>query len=783
MPTTTCRHCANPVPADRNDAFCCAGCAAVHQLLEREGLGHFYDLRGDQTLAPVNPQHLQPRDESWLLKLAAEVPPGQALRLSLQGVSCLGCVWLLERLFARCEGAGRLVIDPLRGELELLADFNRFDLLQFAREIQGFGYLLGPAEAGASQEAATGLRQLQQRMGLCGAFAMNAMAFSLPAYFGMPAQFAFASWFDLIAAVSATLSLLIGGSYFISRAWKSMRAGVLHIDTPIALGILAAYAGSLLGWLNAQAGLKYFDFVATFIFLMLAGRWAQQAAVLRNQRRLMRDASVAGFFSVKGKAEPVAVEDLRLGDLIVVKPGQALPVACRLRDQDAAISLEWISGESLPLHKQAGQLLLSGALNIGNQSLQAEVLEPWSRSTLHHLLEARRQVTWRDESLERLLVIYLRSVLLIAVLGFLWWCWRGHGWLAALQVMISIFVVSCPCALGVALPLAEELACREAEKSGVFVRQLGLWKKLLRLRHVVFDKTGTLTSENPRLRDPGELDALDDLAQAALRTMVTGNLHPISRSLFDALGPGATLPSAVVEERIGEGLWLTDHEGQQWALCRDPKGQGTLLLCDGQALATLHFDEVLRAQAAAEVRALKHLGLKVQILSGDQQERVNPIARRLDLDDAQAIGCMSPADKAAWLREHTQQDGLFLGDGANDSLAFDDALCAGSPVSGRSFLEQKADFYFLGNHLGFVCELLRTARTHRLASRRVFAFSVSYNALTVVAGLCGMLSPLAAAVLMPLSSLATLGIVGLTFRKGRGQRIAANATHLMAQPT
>lgn len=780
--TTTCRHCANPVPANRSDCFCCAGCAAVHHLLEREELAHFYELRGDQVMAPVSPHLLQPRDDGWLRNLAANLPEGTTLRLAIQGISCLGCVWLLERVFARSQGARRIVIDSIRAELEIQADFNRFDLTAFAREIQAFGYLLGPAQENGAQESSRSMEQLQQRMGLCGAFAMNAMAFSLPAYFGMPANFAFAGWFDLIAATSASASLMVGGSYFAARAWQSLRAGVLHIDTPIALGIIAAYAGSMIGWLADEPGLKYFDFVATFIFLMLAGRWVQQAAVQRHQRRLMRDSSVATSVAVEGFQEPVALGDLQIGQRIEIPQGQAIPTAARLLDPEASISMEWISGESAPIRKTLGQLLNSGALNIGSRPLRAEILESWPNSTLHQLLKARRQVHWRDEGLEHLLAVYLKTVILIAVLGLGWWWMKDRHGLTALQVAISVLVVSCPCALGVALPLAEELACRQAERIGVFVRQLGLWKKLLRLRCVAFDKTGTLTTENPRLRQPELLQGLSDNAKQVLRTMITGNLHPISRSLFDELGPGATRSDCSLQERVGEGIWLTEPNGLQWVLQRGVDGQGTQLLCGGQNLTTLHFDETLRPQAQSELQTLQKLGLGVFVLSGDQPQRVAQMAERLGLGSSQAMGAMSPAQKAAWLRANTNHDALFLGDGANDSLAFDAALCAGSPVSGRSFLEQKADFYFLGSHLGFVSELLRVAQRHRRATRLVFAFSVSYNAVTVAAGLAGMLSPLAAAVLMPLSSLITLGLVRLSFAQPRAGRRESPALQLAAKP-
>lgn len=759
------------------DGFCCAGCSYVHDLLYRQGLDHFYDLKGGAALPPVAPQALRERDYEWLAGLSTEAERGTErdaveLRLAVQGLSCVGCVWLIERLFARHAGALRVNVDVVHGEVKLAWQRGAFDVVALARDLQSFGYLLGPPHQEGRKKESSGL---ERRMGVCGAFAMNAMAFSLPAYFGMPRDFVFAPWFDLIAAFSATLAMAVGGSYFLERSWRGLRAGVLHIDTPIALGVTAAYAGSIGGWVAGVEGLKYFDFVAIFIFLMLAGRWAQQAAVDRNRRRLMRDTSIPEVVAVlndAGMEEPQPVASLRPGVRFVVKPAQTVPVAARLAGVAASISLEWINGESEAQSREAGQLLPSGALNIGTQALLAEAVETWEDSTLRRLLEARRETEFRDVRLERLLRVYLAVVVIIGSAGAAWWWAHGAGLAQALQVMISIFVVSCPCALGVAVPLAEEMAASCAEKLGVFVRSLGLWKKLMRVRCVVFDKTGTLTLENPVLENPGALRELTAVERAALRHLVTGNLHPVSRSLYDAVAfeeDGVFQEAGVVKETVGHGLAFTAADGQEWSLekPRHRLAGDVVLMRGGRVLAAFRFTDQLRSQSVQEVEELKRRDITVCVLSGDRLRKVADIARKLGLPPECWQAELTPEAKAEWLKDHNEDDTLYVGDGANDSLAFDQALCAGSPVNGRSFLEQKADFFFLGHSLRFVSGLLDVARLHRRATRRVFVFSVTYNIATAVAGLMGCLSPLAAAVLMPLSSLCTLSLVAFTFRRGK----------------
>jgi Cu2+-exporting ATPase len=739
-------------------------------MLQQEGLGRFYDLKGTQNLPPVSPQAMRQQDYAWLeaSTIAATAQRtdeniAAELGVSIQGLSCMACIWLIERIFAKMGGT-QVNVDIARGELRMAWHPGQFDPVEFARELQRFGYLLGVPRADAGSGTDNGL---ERRTGLCGAFAMNAMAFSLPAYFGMPDDFAFARWFDLVAAASATLALFVGGSYFAQRAWQALKAGVLHIDTPISLGILAAYAGSIIGWLSGEKGLKYFDFVAMFIFLMLGGRLVQQMAVARNRRRLVRDPSIP---------EADALEALKAGESFTVKPGQAIPVAAKLEDAHASISLEWINGESDACSRSSGQLLPSGALNAGARSLTALALEAWRDSTLHKLLEARRGSDNRDPRLEKLLRGYLIVVVLAGVIGGIWWWQHTGGWTKALQVMISVFVVSCPCALGVAAPLADDIAASRAEAHGVFVRTLGLWKKLTRLRQIVFDKTGTLTLENPVLVNADPLAALDEKARQALRHLTSGNLHPVSRSLFDALGgtPHQVLDAEVIETP-GQGLHF-EQNGVVWALNRSKDGSADAVFTrDGAEAAAFRFHDALRGESSDEVHLLSKRGLRISILSGDREPKVAVIAEQLGLGRDQWHHSLTPDEKAAWIAAHDPLGTLYIGDGANDSLAFDAASCAGSPVTGRSFLEHKADFYFLGHSMRFMSTLLDIAATHRRAVHAVFGFSVAYNTVTATMGLFGHLSPLLAAILMPLSSLATLSLVALMFHR--------HASQLVQQPT
>ncbi len=767
-PESSCLHCGTPVPPDRT-RFCCAGCEHVFTMLTEGGFDNFYNLRGNATLAPVPPQALRERDWQWLEELAgqAEARTSDAasvqLDLAVQGLSCLGCVWLIDSIFKPLPGAQRIEIQSARGLLRLTWQRGAFDLTDFARRVQQFGYLLGKDGAAPAGDVFS----LGRRTGVCGAFALNAMAFSLPSYLGMERTFLFASWFDLIAACTATLALLVGGSYFAQRSFAALRRGVLHIDTPITLGIAAAWLGSMAGWLGGVDELRYFDFVAIFIFLMLAGRWLQQSAVERNRRRLLQSTTIPESVTQvdgEGNEKSISITQLARGDVLLIKPGEVFPVTCALNSPHATLSLEWINGESDATSRGTGQQIPSGALNIGGATVKATCLETWDASLLHQLADTAAG----DQSAPQfagLLSGYLAAVIVIGLAGFFYWLAHGAVVGHALQIMISVFVVSCPCALGVATPFADDLAATTMERLGVFVRTSGIWQKLARVRTIVFDKTGTLTMENPRLINPEVLEALGAREKSALQVLVAANLHPVSRSLFEALGAMPEPHHTAVEEVIGMGVKYTDDQKCEWSLGRPglrAEEADTIFTRDGVELAAFRFRDSLRPQTVAAFDTLRRKNFAMHLLSGDRAEKVARTAQALNITPANWRAEMTPAGKAAHVAALDPRRTLYLGDGANDSLAFTEALCTGSPVTGRNFLEHKADFYFLGNSLRFVPDLLEVAVLRRRSVRQVFSFALAYNIATIIVSLTGHMSPLLAAILMPLSSLVTLGMVRLS---------------------
>lgn len=770
-----CKHCGTP---SNGEEFCCAGCSYVYQLIHQEGLDAFYDIK-DGTTAPADSALAIGRDYGWLatLQTAAETTAREKqgtprLQLSVQGLSCAGCVWLIERLFSKEAGAGRIEINAQTGQVRMSWRLNAkesFSAARFAESLQRFNYLLGPP--GKTRPGASESRDLVKRIGLCTAFAMNVMLFTLPAYFGMAADFTYAGLFNTLALGFGTLSLLAGGGYFLTRAVRALREGALHIDLPIAVGILGAYIGSLYGWLTGEEAYAYFDFVSGFILLMLIGRWAQVAAVERNQRRLLQEQPTppqVKVYAADGTETEAAPETLKPGQVFGVARGQTVPVGARLEVPEADLNLAWINGESESRVFRAGQTVAAGAQNVGLSEIRLQATESWDDSLLAKLLQPMDRKEEGETLIERVIQGYLIAIFVVATLAGLGWWWGTGDGLHAGAIVTAILVVSCPCALGLAFPLADEMATVALRKRGLFVRAGDLWGRLAKVRKLVFDKTGTLTLENPVLADAAAVSQLDTEAREALFALVRDNPHPVGRTLLEALVAVGTPEwrEGELSEEIGCGLrW------GEWSLGQAGWNDGgladgaTVLARGGEAVARFRFVDQARSDAKREIGALGERGLDSFILSGDDTAKVAAMAGQLGLPPDNAYGNQTPEAKAAWLLEHGADDTLMLGDGANDSLAFDAARCRGTPVVHRGVLAAKADFYYLGQGLGGLRALFEVNDVRRRTHWVLLVFMIAYNVTAVTLAVAGLMSPLFAAVLMPLSSLATLAIVGIGMRR------------------
>lgn len=761
----TCAHCGTPLAPGSTNGFCCAGCERVHAVLRAGGLERYYELRGARGV-PV-PSALEARDRSWLEPIVARIANAEGLErvaVDVAGVHCAACVWLIEELFARRPHGRACVVNASRGRIDLTVE-KGFDLAAFASDVEAVGYQLGPALKERSRKA----DDLTLRMGISAALAMNVMVLALAMYLGLSEGPLYELARELAFALSA-VSVLVGGSYFVRSAWQSLRRGLFHLDLPIAIGIVLAFAGSTWSFF-ARTGAEYFDTLAIFVALMLVGRWAQERVVAQNRARLLASDGVEGLWTRRvaadGSAELTRAVDIRAGDVLLLAPGDLVVVDATL-SESASLRLDWISGESEPRAFSAGQIAPAGAFHAGRRAVRATACTDFGGSALVELLAAPPPKSEGESALfwDRLARYYVAGVLASAGAAFAGWMIATGDAARALSVTTAVLVVTCPCAFGIAVPLARDLVQSALRKTGLFVRSPTLLDRAATVRRIVFDKTGTLTTGVPSIAERSPLDALSREERAILWNLAARSTHPKSAAVVNALcrERHALDESIVVHEEPSSGL-AAQYAGHLYRLGKPSWAAPSASLApdvdlvfakDGRPLAALRTREVARADAKEELAKLARAGYETWILSGDAQSKVDALAAELGVPAERAIAQRTPREKAAWLAAHGAGEALFVGDGINDSLVADVARVAGTPAIDRPFMPAKSDFYFVTPGLAPIRRLLEASHRLRRVVRTDLAIAVSYNVLAVALAVAGLVLPWVAAVLMPLSSLGTL---------------------------
>lgn len=775
-----CIHCGNSFqPRFETEAFCCSGCRVVYELIQSGGFGSFYELLGRRVLQPAENGDPAADQISELKDAITEAETARTddansarLKLRIGNLSCTACVWLIDHLFRQYPGSLKSSADTSRSTLTLWWNPGEFDAIAFVKDLYQYGYpasLVNELEDDAPQES----RALLTRLGVTAGLAMNTMAFTLPSYLGMETTDDLARLFTMVAFASATLALAVGGSYFFQRALGALKLKSLHMDVPISLGLIAAYLGSLGGLAFGIEGMLYFDFVAMFAFLMLGGRWLHLRLLERNRRQLWareRDLSATFRLGEKGRRQRIPLRKIEAGDRLEITPGAMVPVDAELLENTGRFHLDWINGEPEPVPFRAGQTLPAGAKNGNPNRIEVTAKNAFAGSFLEQLLgNEDRAETGELSGAHPILKYYLTVVILIATGGGAAWLYQGKGLADALQVFISVLVVSCPCALGLALPLLDEMLLSKLKQEGIFIRRASVWQRLRSIRILAFDKTGTLTEPVKRLSDPDVVTTLDAPALQALRHLTVTNHHPAGKALHEELtsryGIASQPLDAIITETAGSGLSST-IDGITWKLGRgdwacDEPGASThcSLSRDGQLVASFVLTESIRDGAVKQLHQLARQGYLLRILSGDPDHaRVKTTAAQLGINSENVFSNLTPEEKAELISKDPERDTLFVGDGGNDSLAFQAAAASGTPATGIRAIEGQADFVFTGRGFHAISLLLtKTQRRHRFVAL-IFATALTYNLIAVSLCLTGHMNPLLAAVLMPISSIVTTAI-------------------------
>lgn len=770
-PTSRCPHCGTAVEGQR-DAFCCAGCEMADEIIRGAGLERYYAERREFAPRPEGRS-----SEAWSgVPVEVQDDGTCEARLRVDGLRCASCVWVTENVLVRTPGVHEAQVSYATGRTTLRWDPAQVDLSRLAGTIAALGYrprLLG--------EEARPDRDLVLRLGVAVFGAMNVMGISAAVYAGWfgPSlmQPRFAALFDWITLALATPVALWSAAPFFRGALSGLRHRVLHMDLPIAIAIGVLYVHGALAVLSSAAlgahfglvpggfGAPYLDSLTMLVALLLAGRLLEGRGRRRAAEAAVSLAAVmpptARRVAVDGSIRVVSSNELRIGDHVAVAAGEELPADGVVHAGRGLVRQALLTGEAEPVPVEVGAQVFAGTL-LDDGALQITVSTPAETTVIQRMAEQLRTAADRPvqpTAADRLAPWFTGITLLVALGTFIAWAWMADAAMA-LRTTVAVLVVACPCALALSHPLAAAAGLGAAARRGLLLRSSDALLDLAEVDVVALDKTGTVTGGEMQI-----LAADDDTLRIAAG-LERWSLHPIARAIVsEAAGRGIALPAADdIEETAGQGI-RGRIDGREWRLERGAPGQVDLV-ADDDTRRSLRLGDQLRSDSSDTVRALEALGCEVVLLTGDHAETAEAMAAAAGIARVRAE--LSPDDKVRWI-EHRRARGervAFVGDGLNDGPALAAADVGIAMGSGAASSILAADGVLAAGSLAPVPHAARTARWARRAIRANLMRSLTYNVAAVGAAAAGLVNPLVAAVLMPLSS--ALVVWGASRVGGRG---------------
>ncbi|MCB1381378.1 MAG: cadmium-translocating P-type ATPase [Notoacmeibacter sp.] len=680
--------------------------------------------------------------------------------LSVPGVYCGACIAKVEKALGEVEGVVSARVNLSTRRVAVKWRDGKV-IPAFSEKLAAIGY---PAHIFdfEADEGDQDLSRLLKALAVAGFAAGNIMLLSVSVWSG--AEGATRDVFHLISAIIAIPALVYSGRVFFSSAWSALRHGRTNMDVPISIGVLLAYGMSLYDTLNHGTH-AYFDAAVMLLFFLLIGRTLDhvmrekaRVAVKGLARLAARGALVEG---PDGEKRWMAVGEIEPGMRILLGAGERVPVDGLIVAGKTDLDCSLVTGESAPQAATQGTELRAGTLNVtGPVTMQATATAGDSfLAEMVRLMEAAEGGKARYRRIaDRASQLYAPVVHLAAFVSFLGWYWQTGDWHQALTIAIAVLIITCPCALGLAVPIVQVIAARRLFEHGIMVKDGSAMERMAEADTALFDKTGTLTLGQPRLAGP---DGLVPGALATAAALAQHSRHPLARALgayADKVAPAfhdvTEVPGQGIEARGPEGLWRLGRAG--WALeggssVSDGLTSTTLSL-DGNEVATFRFTDQLRPDAASAVAGLARAGLSIAMVSGDQPGAVAEVAQRLSIADWTAG--MLPAEKLERVSALSASGSkvLMVGDGLNDAPALQAAHVSMAPATAADIGRNAADFVFLRDSLAAVTTALSVSKRSGRLIRENFTIAILYNVVAVPLAITGQVTPLIAAVAMSGSS-------------------------------
>ena len=781
-----CYHCGLPVPdgspyhaqvLGEARAMCCPGCQAVAEAIVAGGLEGYYRHRSETA---ANPEALPKAltDELALYDrkdvqqgLVSHANDQAETCLLIEGISCAACGWLIEHHLKKLPGVSAANLNLSNHRLQVRWDDASLPLSQLLAELRRIGYAAHPYQAdAAAKQMHRENRKAMRQLGVAGLLWMQVMMATMATWpefnLDLSASFdAILRWTSLF--LTTPIVFYCCGQFF-RGALRDLRTRHLTMDVSVSLAIGGAYVAGLWSTITGQGEL-YFDAVGMFALFLLAGRYLERRARERTAQVTAQLVNLLPASCLRldelGHSERILLNELQLGDQVLVPPGAVVPADALILAGQSSIDESLLTGEYLPQPRSAGQHVTAGTLNIeGPLTVQVEALGNDTRlSAIVRLLERAQADKPRLAQLaDRVAQWFLVVVLLTAaVIGLAWWQLDSER---AFWIVLALLVATCPCALSLATPTALTTATGSLHKLGLLVTRGHVLESLNQIDTLIVDKTGTLTEGRLTLREVRVLGALDSQTCLSLAAALESRSeHPIARAFGRApqaveavrSEPGKGLQGEVGGRRlrIGEAAFVSQLGGQPAPAMPQEPGQWLLLGDEQGPLAWFRLDDRLRSDAQRLISAAHARGWQVLLLSGDSSPMVASVAAELGIADAR--GGLTPDAKLAVLHQLHQQGRhvLMLGDGVNDVPVLAGADISVAMGSATDLAKTSADAVLLSNRLASLVQALDVAkRTHRIIVENL-TWAGLYNGLVLPFAAIGWITPGWAAIGMSLSSL------------------------------
>ncbi len=777
-----CHHCGDQLADEAVEKnghhFCCKGCSTVFDILNRNDLCEYYEL---DPKAGINPGELHKEkfayldDERVQQKLLSFKKQHKAIiTFQIPQMHCMSCIWLLERLYRFEKAIESSRVNFNRKELQVNYDPSKLALSHLVYLLSSLGYEPHLSLASEKSGKAKPLeRRLWLQIGIAGFAFGNIMLFSVPEYFDSLGQLPenFKNSFGFISLLLSLPVLFFSDLDYFKSALAGLRKGAFNLDFPLSLGMISLFIYSSYS-VFFEGGMGYFDSFAGLVFFLLLGKAFQNKTI--NQFSFDRDyRSFFPLFAIKlknGNQETIPIENLKVGDRILVQHQGLIPSDGYLLKGNGVIDYSFVTGESIPETKQLGEVIYAGGRQVSN-NIEIELKKTVSNSYLTSLWN-NEKFQKPKEKLNRLNDnagrFFTLGVVLVALIGVLMWL---PDISASIRVFASVLIIACPCALALSAPFAFGNGIRILSRSGFYLKNTSVLEALSRLDHLVFDKTGTLT-DNHKFDINYSGRRLNDLEVSQVRSICSHSSHPMSKSIFQSLvgqdllvnefreTPGKGIEGIQKGDKYRIGNW--DWVGQQ------EMEQGVFVQKNGTVIGKFMIEGHVREEMSRTLDELS-LNYDMSICSGDNKAswkkwlEIMPSGSNIKFDQ-------DPQDKAKEIQK-LQKAGnrvCMIGDGLNDGLALKTADVGLAFTEKKDTLTPASDGVLSGASFYDLDKILKFSRGCSNIVRISFAISILYNCIGLYFALIGILSPVIAAILMPLSSITivafTTGSTGLYSR-------------------